>query len=80
MLLIIKTLLFSSLMTILLFFVENRSNLPSVFMIPLIVSLLTKYVIGDWDKGFQWSLSDLIYWSSIIGTSSIIVLSQKMIF
>jgi hypothetical protein len=38
-------------------------------MIPIIVSLLTKYVFGDWDKGFQWSLLDLAYWLSILGTS-----------
>lgn len=63
------TLLFSSAVTILLFFVENRSNLPSIVMIPLIASLLTKYVLGDWDKGFQWSLLDVAYWMSVIGTS-----------
>jgi hypothetical protein len=77
---IIMTLLFSSIATILLIFVENRSNLPSIVMIPLIVSLLTKYAIGDWDKGFQWSLLDIAYWTSVLGTSYIIVLSQKLIF
>jgi hypothetical protein len=77
---ILMTLLFSSVVTILLIFVENRSNLPSIVMIPLLASLLTKYVIGDWDKGFQWSLLDVAYWASIVGTSCIIVLSQKLIF
>jgi hypothetical protein len=77
---ILMTLLFSSVVTILLFFVENRSNLPSIIMIPLIASLLTKYALGDWDKGFQWSLLDIAYWASIVGTSCIIVLSQKLIF
>jgi len=77
---ILMTLLFSSVVTILLFFVENRSNLPSIIMIPLIASLLTKYALGDWDNGFQWSLLDIAYWASIVGTSCIIVLSQKLIF
>ena len=77
---VILTLLFSSIATILLLFVENRSNLPSIVMIPLIVSLLTKYALGDWDKGFQWSLLDIAYWISVLGTSYIIVLSQKLIF
>jgi len=77
---ILMTLLFSSVVTILLIFVENRSNLPSIVMIPLIASLLTKYALGDWDKGFQWSLLDIAYWASIVGTSCIIVLSQKLIF
>jgi hypothetical protein len=63
------TLLFSSIVTIGLYFIENRSNIPSMLMIPSIVSLLTKYVLGDWDKGFQWSLVDLAYWTSILGTS-----------
>lgn len=66
---ILTTILFSMIVSILLFFVENRSNLPSVLMIPVLVSLLTKYVLGDWDKGFQWSLSDIAYWASIFGTS-----------
>lgn len=69
----ISTLLFSSIASILLFFVDNRSNLPSVLMIPVIVSLLTKYVLGDWDKGFQWSLLDIAYWASIFGTSYVTI-------
>ena len=77
---ILMTLLFSNLATILLLFVENRSNLPSIVMIPLLASLLTKYALGDWDNGFQWSLLDVAYWASIVGTSCIIVLSQKLIF
>ena len=64
-----STLLFSSIVTIGLFFIENRSNISSVLMIPIIVSLLTKYVLGDWDKGFQWSVLDFAYWFSILGTS-----------
>jgi hypothetical protein len=66
---ITSTLLFSCFVTIVLFFIENRSNISSILMIPIIVSLLTKYVLGDWDKGFQWSLVDLAYWFSILSTS-----------
>jgi hypothetical protein len=66
---IFVTILFSSVASILLFFIQNRSNLPSILIIPIIVSLLTKYVLGDWDKGFQWSLLDIAYWASIFGTS-----------
>ena len=67
------TLLFSSVVTIGLFFLDNRSNMPSVFMIPILASLLTKYVLGDWDKGFQMSVMDLAYWISILGTSYVLV-------
>lgn len=67
------TLLFTCIVTLGLFFVENRSNLPSIVMIPLITSLITKYVLGDWDKGFQMSFLDLAYWISILGTSYVTV-------
>lgn len=63
------SLLFPIIATVLLFFVENRSNVPSEVMIPIIVSLLTKYVLGDWDEGYQWSFSDVAYWASLLGTS-----------
>ena len=66
---IFVTILFTCVVSILLFFVKNRSNLPSIIIIPIIVSLLTKYVLGDWDIGFQWSLMDVTYWVSILGTS-----------
>jgi len=66
---ILLTLLFSSVATVLLVFVENRSNLPAEVMIPVIVSLLTKYVLGDLDEGFQWSFSDVAYWAGLLGTS-----------
>jgi hypothetical protein len=70
---IIITLLFSSSTSVILFFIENRSNFPSIVMIPIIVGLLTKYVLGDWDKGFQMSHLDLVYWISVIGISYVTV-------
>jgi len=42
-------------------------------MIPILASLLTKYALGDWDKGFQLSLLDLVYWISILGTSYVTI-------
>ena len=66
---ILITVLFSICMSILLFNIKNQSNFSSYIIIPLIVALLTKYIIGDWDKGYQWSLLDIPYWISIIGSS-----------
>ena len=40
-------------------------------MIPLIVSLLAKYLLGDWDKGYQWTINDLCYWASLVGFSAL---------
>jgi hypothetical protein len=66
---ILTTLLFSITLSILLFNVKNQSNFSSYIIIPLIVAALTKYTIGDWDKGYQWSLLDILYWISVIGSS-----------
>ena len=70
---IILTLLFVASVTVVVFFVENRSNLPSIVMIPILASLFTKYALGDWDAGFQFSLLDVPYWISILGTSYVTV-------
>lgn len=70
---ILTTVLFSIFASILLFNVKNQSNFPSYIMIPLIVALLTKYTIGDWDKGFQWSFLDVPYWICSIGSSYSVV-------
>ena len=66
---IIFVILFVILSTLLLSFIKNKSNFSSYIMIPLIVSLFTKYSLGDWDKGYQWSISDIWYWFSLIGFS-----------
>lgn len=65
----IATLAFTALITIVLYHVGNRSNLPSPYIIPTIASLLTKYILGDWDRGFAWTTSDIAYWGSILATS-----------
>jgi hypothetical protein len=76
---IITTLLFVVLTTTLLFFVENRSNIPSVIIIPILVSILTKYMLGDWDRGFRFTLIDIFYWVSILTASyaTLIILDSK---
>jgi hypothetical protein len=66
---ILTTVLFSIFASILLFNIENRSNAPSSIVIPSIVALLTKYTLGDWDEGFRWTIVDIPYWFSIIGSS-----------
>lgn len=63
------TVFFAVTITIILFYVENRSNVPSTVAIPILVSLITKYVIGDWDSGFQFTLLDISYWISILAVS-----------
>jgi hypothetical protein len=71
---ILQTIVFVVLSTLVLSIVKNKSNFSDYLVIPLIVSLLTKYVLGDWDKGYQWSVYDLWYWASLV------VLSLLMLF
>jgi hypothetical protein len=68
------TLLFAMSLTVGLLVLENRSNVPSIVMVPILVSLLTKYVLGDWDAGFQFTWLDVPYWISLLGTSYVTVL------
>ena len=70
---ILYTIVFSIFASILLFNIKNRSNISSYIAIPILVALLTKYILGDWDKGFQWSFLDIPYWISIIGSSYSVV-------
>ena len=68
------TLIFVCFCSIFFLFITNKSNFPTIIYIPLLVSLLTKYVVGDWDKNFQWSYLDFFYWMSTVGTSFFTIL------
>ena len=66
---IVVTLLFVAIATLILLQIPNRSNLPTEYIVPIIVALLTKYSMGDWDRGFQWSTTDIAYWVAVLGLS-----------
>jgi hypothetical protein len=66
---ILSTVLITIMLTTILYFIKNRSNLPSKIAVPFLVTLLTKYIIGDWDKGFQWSTLDIPYWVCVFSVS-----------
>jgi hypothetical protein len=74
---ILTTILLTVIITYILLQIPNNSNFSSVYIIPVITALIVKYVLGDWDRGYQWSLSDVVYWLSIIGTSTLITISFK---
>jgi hypothetical protein len=59
--------------TIIFIQIPNKSNFPKEYMIPLIMSLIIKYSIGDLDKGYQFTYNDIFYWAYILGLSYIIV-------
>lgn len=75
----VNTILLAFLISVVLLYIPNRSNLPSSIMIPIIAALLVKYIIGDWDKKFQWTITDLYYWTTIIVISylTVFVFSKK---
>ena len=60
--------------TIIVTQIPNKSNFPNELVIPLIMALIIKYSIGDLDKGYQWTYSDVFYWTYIILLSYIIVI------
>lgn len=47
--------------------------MPSKYVVPIIVAFLAKYVLGDWDEGYAWSVHDLSYWGVILCVSYAIV-------
>jgi hypothetical protein len=66
---IVQTILFVICSTLVLSLIKNKSNFSNYLMIPVIVSLFTKYSLGDWDVGYQWTKSDIVYWTSLFGFS-----------
>jgi hypothetical protein len=77
---ILQTLVFSVLVTTALFFLPNNSNLRKEMILPFIVALLTKYVLGDWDEQYIWSYSDVYYWGSVLLVSYITVIGMNELF
>jgi hypothetical protein len=73
------TLLFVGAVTVVLSAMENKSRVPDWIAIPVLAALLTKYGLGDWDKGFQWSALDSLYWASLFGTSYGILYAVKRV-
>lgn len=71
---IIIILFFTSIVTLFFLNLPNKSNFPNKLMIPILVALLTKYLIGDLDKGYQYTISDIYYWFLILFIPYIIVI------
>lgn len=70
---IIVIIFFASILTLFFLNIPNKSNFPKNIMIPILVSLITKYSIGDLDKGYHYTSLDILYWFLIIFIPYIIV-------
>ena len=55
--------------TCILLLFKNKSNFPTHYVVPVITSVIMKYILGDWDEGFVWSKSDIQFWATIFLTS-----------
>ena len=60
-------------LTLLFLNIPNKSNFPKKYIIPIIVSLIIKYSLGDLDKGYRYTISDIYYWLIILLVPYILV-------
>lgn len=74
---IIYTLIFVILSTYTILQFKNNSNISKFIIIPLIVAPLTKYIIGDWDEGYKYTINDIFYWVTIFTTINLILYFSK---
>jgi hypothetical protein len=65
--------LIALILTLLFFYIPNKSNFPKKYIIPIIVSLIIKYSFGDLDKGYRYTISDIYYWLIILLVPYIVV-------
>lgn len=76
---IIITFILSILLSVILYFIPNKSNYSHYFMIPIIVILLIKYTLGDWDKGYIYTYKDILYYLILVLISIMTVYVLKNI-
>jgi len=53
---------------------QNKSQIAHQYAIPLVVSAILWYIIGNWDTKNMYSLTNLFYWIIIMVFSWTIVL------
>ena len=57
--------------------VQNRSNFRKEYVIPFIALLMTKYIVGDFDMGYTWTLNDVVFVSYVLLLSYVVVRFSK---
>lgn len=55
----------------------NNSNFQSKYIIPAISVLSAKYFLGDFDIGYQWTASDILFWVSLSLLSYTVVVAYE---
>ena len=74
-----ENIIFVSVWSLFLLQFNNKSNINSFLIIPIITALTSKYFIGDIDKGYQFSMNDIIYWLTLISSSLLTIIIYKTI-
>ncbi len=59
--------------TIVLRLLQNKSQIAHQYAIPIVVSAVLWYIIGNWDTKNMYSLTNLLYWIIIMVFSWTIV-------
>lgn len=65
--------LFAATLTYILKQIPNQSNFRKELIIPVIVVLMTKYTLGDFDEGYQWSPSDAFFSLFVLAVSYVTI-------
>ena len=52
--------------------IRNESNVPKGMIVPVIALLLVKYIYGDWDAGYKWTMKDVEYIGVLGGISYVV--------
>jgi len=60
---------------------NKLSNIPHLLMAVIIGSLASKVIYGDFDIGYQWTISDIYYWfitiiESLVGGSAALYIQK----
>ena len=69
---LINTIIFTILISLIFNNIPNKSNFPKEYIIPLLTVFITKYVIGDWDIGSKYSYKDIYYFLILLLLSYIV--------
>ena len=71
---IVNSVILTIITTVVLRLLQNKSQIAHQYAIPLVVSAVLWYIIGNWDTKNMYSLTNLLYWIIIMIFSWIIVL------
>ena len=61
---------------------NEKSNIPPLLLSVIFGSLVSKIVYGDFDEGYAWTTSDILYWTvtileSLIGGCIALYINKK---